>query len=158
MLSIRYGTMSCRSAISANVETPVLRSALTGLLCLCLNTWAPGVTHCHGRHMLVALAQRLDLLGGGFGPPLHLANPLDRGLGRPLYLADLLGMGLGRLLHLVELLGGGLGRPLHLVDLFNGGLGRQLRLADLFGGGLGWMGHSWGVPWAFFRHPVPRTT
>jgi hypothetical protein len=80
----------------------VLRSSLIGGLCPCQITWAPGITHCRGRRMLMALAQCLDLLN---------EEP-------------------GRLLRFADILGGGLGRPLHLIDLLGGGLGRSLRLAD----------------------------
>jgi hypothetical protein len=102
------------SAIPASVEATVLRSSLTGGLCPCLIAWAPSITHCRGRRMLAALAQRLDLLGEALGRPLRLT----------------------------DILGGGLGRPLRLVDLLGGGLGRSLRLVDLLDGGLGRTGHS----------------
>jgi hypothetical protein len=82
----------------------------------------PGVTYCRGRHMLVDLAQCLDLLG--------------RGPNRPLCLADLLGKGPGRPLRLADLLDGGLSQPLRLIDLLDEGPGHLLRLADLLGGDL----------------------
>jgi hypothetical protein len=68
--------------------------------------------------MLVALTERLDLLGGE--------------LGRPLRLIYLLG-GLGRSLCLTDLLGGGLGHPLRLVDLLRRGLGCTPCLAGFLG-------------------------
>jgi hypothetical protein len=69
------------SAILVTIEALVLRLLLIGELCMCLITWAPGVTHYHGRHMLVALTQRLDLLGWRIGHPLRLAGLLGGGLG-----------------------------------------------------------------------------
>lgn len=86
----------------------MLRLLLTGELCLCLIIWAPIVTDCRGRHMLVALTQRLDLLDRGLGRPLCLAGLLDGGLDHLLRLTDLLVGELSRSLHLAELLGGGL--------------------------------------------------
>jgi hypothetical protein len=68
----------------------MLRSPLIGELCLCLITWAPGVTHCHGRRMLVALPQGLNLLDGGLDRLVRLVDLLTRGLGRPLCLIDLI--------------------------------------------------------------------
>jgi hypothetical protein len=68
----------------------MLRSPLIGELCLCLITWAPGVTHCRGRRMLVALTQGLNLLDGGLDRLVRLVDLLTRGLGRPLCLIDLI--------------------------------------------------------------------
>jgi hypothetical protein len=65
------------SAIPATIEAPVPRSSLTGELCQCLITWAPGVTHCRGRRMLAALAQRFRLARWGTwssAPPRRLAR------------------------------------------------------------------------------------
>lgn len=116
---------------------PVLRSSLIGKFCPRLVTRAPGVTHYRGRHMLASLARRSDLLDGGPGRPLCLADLLGRGLGRLLCLVDLLDGGPGRPLHLKVLLGRGLACLLCLTDLLDGGLDRSLRLTNLLGEGLG---------------------
>jgi hypothetical protein len=105
------------SAIPANVEVPVLRPSLTGELCSCLITWSPGITHCRGRRMFVALTRCLNLLSEGLSCPLRLA--------------DLLGEELGRLLRNADLLGGVLGRPLHLTDLLSVVHGRMSHLGSV---------------------------
>jgi hypothetical protein len=69
------------------------------VISICLITWAPDVTHYRGRCMLVALAQRLDLLGGGLGRPLRFAGLLGGRPSHPLRLTDLLSEGLGQMGH-----------------------------------------------------------
>jgi hypothetical protein len=79
-----FDMVSCLvvSAMPATVEVLVLRSCLTKELCLCPVTQAPSITHCRGRCILVALAQRLNLLGKGLGCPLRPADLLGGGLYR----------------------------------------------------------------------------
>jgi hypothetical protein len=59
------------STILVTVEVSMLRLSLTGELCMCHIAWAPGVAHCCGRRMLVALAQCLDLLADTLNVALH---------------------------------------------------------------------------------------
>jgi hypothetical protein len=96
-LSTRHGAMSCHFFHTGHCRGPGAEVVPDGRVASVSYRLGPCRTHYHGRCMLVALTQCLDLLGGELGRPPRLVDLLSMGFGPPLRRTDMLAGGLGRM-------------------------------------------------------------